>query len=77
MSRSGPIALLGFHAVRARLKAAPQSVREVLYVADRRDARLRLLLEALSQAGVQARAVEADRLDQLAQGERHQGILAL
>lgn len=77
MPRSGPIALLGFHAVRARLKAAPQSVREVLYVADRRDARLRLLLEALSQAGVQARAVEADRLDQLAQGERHQGIVAL
>ena len=68
--------LLGFHAVRARLKAAPQTLKEVLYVADRRDARLKELLESLGQAGVAARAVDPGRLDQEAQGERHQGILA-
>ncbi|MEY2776911.1 MAG: rRNA (guanosine-2-O-)-methyltransferase RlmB [Pseudomonadota bacterium] len=69
--------LLGFHAVRARLKAAPHTLREVLYVADRKDARLKTLLDALTQAGVASRAVDSGRLDQEAQGERHQGILAL
>ncbi|MEY3952274.1 MAG: rRNA (guanosine-2-O-)-methyltransferase RlmB [Pseudomonadota bacterium] len=69
--------LLGFHAVRARLKAAPHTLRRVLYVADRRDARLKALLEALALAGVSAQSVDAGRLDQEAKGERHQGILAL
>lgn len=46
-------------------------------MADRRDARLKALLEALALAGVSAQSVDAGRLDQEANGERHQGILAL
>lgn len=69
--------LLGFHAVRARLRAAPDTITEVWIDQDRRDGRLKALLAELSQAGVQVRPQPTNRLDEKAAGERHQGVLAL
>lgn len=68
--------LFGFHAVTVRLKTAPDTVTELLFDASRRDARMRQFVERAREAG--ARLVEADaaRLDALAGGTRHQGVVA-
>jgi len=69
--------IFGFHAVNARLKHAPQTV-QALYVSSRRqDARMRDLLERARHASV--RTIDADdaRLDALAGGNAHQGVVAL
>lgn len=69
--------LAGFHAVAARLRHAPDSVKEVYYDAQRRDKRMAALLEQVKRAGSAAHGVPAERLDGLAKGLRHQGIVAL
>ncbi len=68
--------LYGFHAVGARLRAAPQTVRELLLDAARHDARMRQLRERAEQAGVAVQAVAAARLDALVAERRHQGVVA-
>lgn len=68
--------LIGFHAVTARLRHAPASVRELYYDASRRDRRLLTLVDQAKAAGVKAHGVAAERLDGLARGGRHQGVLA-
>lgn len=67
----------GFHAVTARLRQRPQSVREILIDAQRHDPRLRRLAEAAAAAAVKLHPVIARRLDELARGARHQGVVAL
>ena len=68
--------LFGFHAVGVRLKVAPQSVLEVFVDASRRDARMKQFLVRAQQA--QLRVIEADgpRLNKLAGGAGHQGVVA-
>lgn len=69
--------LAGFHAVNARLRHAPDSI-EVLYVdGERRDARMKQLLERAEQARVRIAAVDARRLHGLAGDTPHQGVVAL
>ncbi|MBI5784657.1 MAG: 23S rRNA (guanosine(2251)-2'-O)-methyltransferase RlmB [Rhodocyclales bacterium] len=66
----------GFHAVTAKLRHAPGDVKE-LYVAEgRQDARVRDLLKAAATAGVRVLPVDAARLDGMAGGARHQGVVA-
>lgn len=69
--------LAGFHAVLARVRQAPRSVREVFAEVSRRDKRMTSLLATLKEQGVVCHLVDAQRLDQLAQGVRHQGVIAL
>ncbi|WP_425260134.1 23S rRNA (guanosine(2251)-2'-O)-methyltransferase RlmB [Rubrivivax sp. RP6-9] len=68
--------LFGFHAVTVRLKTAPQSVVEIHVDAARRDARMRQFVERAHAAG--AKVVDSDdaRLNSLAGGPRHQGVVA-
>jgi 23S rRNA (guanosine2251-2'-O)-methyltransferase len=68
--------LFGFHAVTVRLKTAPQSVVEIHVDASRRDARMRQFVERAHAAG--AKVVDSDdaRLNSLAGGPRHQGVVA-
>lgn len=66
----------GFHAVTARLRVAPNDVREVWLAAGRMDARAQKLLAAAQAAGVKVSPVETARLDALAPGARHQGVIA-
>jgi 23S rRNA (guanosine2251-2'-O)-methyltransferase len=69
--------LAGFHAVTARLRQAPDSI-EALYVdGGRRDGRMRQLLARAEAAGVRATAADFERLQQLAGGATHQGVVAL
>ena len=68
--------LFGFHAVTVRLKTAASSITEIHYDEARRDARMRQFVQRAQDAG--ARLVESDgeRLNALAGGPRHQGVVA-
>lgn len=71
--------LAGFHALQARLRAAPSSLREVYFEAGRRDRRMQQLLAMCEARAPQCRLhpVDTDRLNGLAQGSRHQGVVGL
>jgi 23S rRNA (guanosine2251-2'-O)-methyltransferase len=68
--------LVGFHAVTARLRHQPDSVREVYVDARRRDPRLRDLTALAESCGVRVAAVDDARLAGLAGDARHQGVVA-
>ncbi|MGC9162143.1 MAG: 23S rRNA (guanosine(2251)-2'-O)-methyltransferase RlmB [Thiomonas sp.] len=68
--------LYGFHAVGARLRAAPASVRAVYVDASRRDARMQQFLRKVEAAGVELKALSAERLTALAGTDHHQGVVA-
>lgn len=68
--------LFGFHAVIARLRAHPDSVREIFVDAGRNDPRTRDLLALAQEHGVRVAGVDDKRLEGLARGERHQGVVA-
>ncbi|AOB31856.1 23S rRNA methyltransferase [Bordetella sp. H567] len=69
--------LAGFHAVVARLRHAPSSIKEIYVEASRRDKRMASLVEQAERAGRKVHPVPAERLDGLAHGTRHQGVVAL
>ncbi len=69
--------LHGFHAVTARLRQRPESIR-ALYVADgRRDARLRDLVVRAETAHCPVHAAADERLREIAGTDRHQGVVAI
>ncbi|MDR1368153.1 MAG: 23S rRNA (guanosine(2251)-2'-O)-methyltransferase RlmB [Candidatus Accumulibacter sp.] len=67
----------GFHAVVARLRYKPESVREIFIDAARKDSRIRDLLKQAEESGCRVVIIEAGRLDGMT-GEtaRHQGVVA-
>lgn len=69
--------LAGFHAVVARLRHAPDSIKELYVEASRRDKRMQGFIQQAQAANVKVRPVSSDRLDGLARGTRHQGVVAL
>lgn len=69
--------LAGFHAVVARLRHAPDSIKELYVEASRRDKRMQSFIQQAEAAKVRVRPVPSDRLDGLARGTRHQGVVAL
>jgi len=69
--------LAGFHAVVARLRHAPDSVHDIYVQAQRRDKRMQTLIAQANHAGVRVHPVSVERLDGLAHGVRHQGVVAL
>ncbi|HUH59821.1 MAG TPA: 23S rRNA (guanosine(2251)-2'-O)-methyltransferase RlmB [Candidimonas sp.] len=69
--------LAGFHAVIARLRHAPDSIKELYVEASRRDKRMQTFIESAQAANIRVRPVPADRLDGLARGIKHQGVVAL
>ncbi len=66
----------GFHAVIAKLRHAAADVKEIYVAEGRQDGRTRELLKAAEAAGVRVLPVPAARLDGMAPGQRHQGIVA-
>lgn len=68
--------LAGFHAVTSRLRQKPDTVSEIYMDASRSDARAKDLRRMAEQAGVRVIAVDAKRLDGMAGGARHQGVVA-
>ncbi|MDH4181933.1 MAG: 23S rRNA (guanosine(2251)-2'-O)-methyltransferase RlmB [Betaproteobacteria bacterium] len=74
---SGTRLLVGFHAVTARLRQRPGSVRTLYAGRGRHDARMRDLLERAAAAGTPVHQVDERRLDDLARGLAHQGVAAV
>lgn len=68
--------IYGFHAVTAKLRHDPESVREIVIDASRQDARARDLLKHAELQGVRVIAADGKRLDGMAPGARHQGVIA-
>lgn len=68
--------IYGFHAVKARLRAAPDSVKEVWLDETRRDVRAKDLMALAESKGLNVRQAEASRLDKMVGGARHQGVVA-
>ena len=66
----------GIHAVRVLLTRQPQRVRRVLLSVGRDAARLAEIRALAQSAGVQVGAADDALLDKLAEGGRHQGVLA-
>jgi 23S rRNA (guanosine2251-2'-O)-methyltransferase len=69
--------LSGFHAVTARLRAQPVSVRTLYVAASRHDRRARELIERAEAAGVGVHTVDDARLAALAGNDKHQGVVAV
>jgi 23S rRNA (guanosine2251-2'-O)-methyltransferase len=70
-------ALAGFHAVNARLRAAPHTIEVLLVDARRRDGRMQALLQLARECGVAVEPTDTDRLRALAGPAPHQGVVAL
>ena len=68
--------IYGFHAITAKLRQDPESLKEILVDADRQDARARELLKHAELQGVKLVFADSKRLDDLAGGGRHQGVVA-
>jgi 23S rRNA (guanosine2251-2'-O)-methyltransferase len=66
----------GIHSVRVMLTRAPQRVRRVLLASGRDAGRLGEIRELAQRAGVQVGAADEPLLDKLAEGGRHQGVVA-
>ena len=71
----GPVAY-GIHAVRVLLARNPERVRRLLVTSGRDAARLAELKSLAQRAGVQVGAADDASLDKLAEGGRHQGVVA-
>lgn len=69
--------LAGFHAISARLKKDPSSIRLVYADPNRRDHRMMKILEDLQRAGVRVMKADHSRLEGLSRDIPHQGIVAL
>ncbi len=74
---SKQVVLAGFHAVNARAKIKPESIRVVYMDAGRRDKRMHQCRERLVEAGVKVMQADQKRLEALAGGVPHQGVVAL
>jgi 23S rRNA (guanosine2251-2'-O)-methyltransferase len=66
----------GFHAVTAKLRHDAAGVREIFLAAGRHDSRARDLVQLAESRGVRVTTTDAARLDSMAPGTRHQGIVA-
>ena len=73
---SGRRAIHGLHAVTAALKRRPEAVSEVFLVPGRNDPRVRRIADLGRAGGVRLHHVDSARLDGLAKGARHQGVVA-
>ncbi|OAI13839.1 23S rRNA (guanosine(2251)-2'-O)-methyltransferase RlmB [Methylomonas koyamae] len=67
--------LFGIHAAQAALEYSPQKIRRAWVDSQRQDARLKPLLDELAALGVSPEKTERKKLDKLADGKNHQGIV--
>lgn len=66
----------GFHAVTAKLRHDPDGVRELWVAAGRQDGRMRDLVQLAEGRRVRVASLDVARLDGMAGGARHQGVIA-
>ena len=68
--------LTGFHAVTSRLRQKPDTIKEIYVDAERKDARAKGLRDLAKRLNIRVIAVDMKRLDGMAAGVRHQGVVA-
>lgn len=68
--------IFGFHAILAKLRHDPEAIQEIYLDAERKDARARDLARYAEVAGVRLVPADARRLEAMAPGARHQGVVA-
>lgn len=68
--------IFGFHAVLAKLRHDPEAIHEIYLDAERKDARARDLIRHAENAGAKLMPVDGKRLEAMAPGARHQGVVA-
>ena len=73
---SAPKTLVGFHAVTSRLRQRPETVKEIYFDSERSDGRMKDLKAAAARGNVRIIPVDGKRLDGMAGGARHQGVVA-
>ena len=66
----------GFHAIIAKLRHQPDAIQEIFIDAERHDARVRDLMRHAELHSVRVVPVDAKRLEGMASGMRHQGVVA-
>lgn len=71
------VVLAGFHAVNARVRVKPDSIRVVYVDPTRRDKRMQQCKDRLKEAGIKVMQADNRRLDGMAPDIPHQGIVAL
>jgi 23S rRNA (guanosine2251-2'-O)-methyltransferase len=67
--------IVGIHAAQAALNYSPQKITRVWLNTERSDKRLETLLETLSELNVPLEKVDRKKLDKLADGMNHQGVV--
>ena len=67
--------IFGIHAVQAALEYSPNNIRRAWVDGQRVDARLKPVLDDLAALGIQAEKTERKKLDRMADGKNHQGIV--
>lgn len=67
--------LAGIHAVQAALDYSPEKIRRVWIDGQRQDARLKPVLDALSAQGIAVETIDRKKLERMADGKNHQGIV--
>ena len=75
MMRHAPV-IYGFHAVTARIRLRSASIREIVVDENRRDPRIKRLLQAAAEKGVSVQSGTGKHLDDIAGSTRHQGVVA-
>lgn len=68
--------IYGFHAVTAKLRHDPESLKEIYIDATRQDARARDLIKHAELQDVRIILADGKRLDGMSPGARHQGVVA-
>lgn len=67
--------IYGFHAINARLWQNAQSIVELYVAENKHDARTREVLEKAAEEKVRVHFVDTERLNAIAKGARHQGVV--
>ena len=68
--------IAGIHPIRVRLRQRAGAVKELFCARERDDARMRELIQLAEQHSIPVRFIDVPRLDAMAGGARHQGVVA-
>jgi 23S rRNA (guanosine2251-2'-O)-methyltransferase len=68
--------LFGIHAVQAALEFSPQKIQRAWIDGQRQDARLKQVIDELSALGIVPEKIDRKKMDRMADGKNHQGIVA-
>lgn len=72
-----PLIVCGIHAVSRAVKDAPERIQEVYVSSRHKNPRVAACAVHAKKAGIQIRKLDNPQLDQMAGGQRHQGVLAV